>query len=265
MNENIKTKKSLGQHWLYDKDSLNAMLEAANVGSTDTVLEVGPGLGTLTETLAQKANKVIAIEKDSDLISNLSDKFANAKNVEIINTDILTYNLGTIDKDYKVVANIPYYLTGKLIRNLIESTNPPVQMALLVQKEVADRIIAAPKDMSMLSFSVQYYFKASIERVVSKELFKPAPKVDSAIVGLTRLPKPMFEADINKLFRLVKFGFSQKRKTLRNSLSAGLKLEPVKIENIIVATGINPNCRAQELNFDQWQSLYNTFINQNIL
>lgn len=261
----MKAKKYLGQHWLYDTDSLVAMLEAADVSGKDTILEVGPGLGTLTELLTQKAMRVIAIEKDPDLIKDLDIKFARSKNLEIINTDILGYNLNLLNKDYKVVANIPYYLTGKLIRNLMESSNPPIKMALLVQKEVAERIVAEAGDMSILSFSVQYYYEANITRVVLRELFKPAPKVDSAIVDLKKLPKPVFVADTKKLFRLVKLGFSQKRKTLRNSLSAGFKISPTLVERLLVDSGLQPNSRAQELSLKKWQELYDVFLDNKVL
>lgn len=260
-----KTKKSFGQHWLFDQDSLQAMLSASEVDSSDTVLEVGPGLGSLTELLAQKAKKVIAIEKDSDLINSLNKKFSNDDNVEILNQDILGFDLSQLNKNYKVVANIPYYLTGKLIRDLITSSNPPSRMALLVQKEVAERIVAQPKEMSLLAFSVQFYYKAELNMIVKKELFKPQPKVDSAIVSMSRLPSSVFEADDKKLFQLVRIAFSQKRKTLRNSLAAGFKQPASTIEEILLRSDINLNSRAQELSFDQWQSLYIQFTKSHLL
>lgn len=254
----MKPKKTLGQHWLFDSTTLAQIVEAAELTDQDTVLEVGPGLGTLTELLVKKAKLVVAVEKDEELAGKLKNN-QTATNLTVVPADILEFNLTTLPKGYKVVANIPYYLTSKLIRNLLESANPPSMMVLLVQKEVAERIVAQPPQMSILAFSVQYYAQAQIVAPVAKELFTPPPKVDSAIIKISRRPKPAFDADIKKLFRIVKAGFSSKRKQLRNSLAAGLQLEPAEAEKRLVKIGVSSQARAQELNLSQWQAMYQVF------
>lgn len=247
--------KKLGQHWLRDPDALNAMCEAAQLNKHDVVLEVGPGLGTLTELLAERAKQVVAVELDARLAKNLSSKVAS-KNLTVIQQDILSFDLSGLPKNYKVVANIPYYLTNNLLRTLCESSNPPQQIALLVQKEVAERIAAKPGDMSLLSVSAQFYNNVSKGMVVLAELFEPPPKVDSQIVKLTRYPKPLF-LDINTkdFFRIAKAGFSQRRKKLRSSLSAGLHISKNQAEELIANANISPNARPQELSLEQWYQL----------
>lgn len=247
-------KKSLGQHWLFDEPTLQKVIEAGEVSGKDTVLEVGPGLGTLTDLLLQKAKKVIAVEADGDLITGLK-KINNSK-LQLEYADIMKYDLRTLPKSYKVVANIPYYLTSNLLRMLLESSNPPTLAALLVQKEVAQRVTAKPGQMSVLAFSVQYYARPLILGLVAKELFEPAPKVDSAILQIKMRSQPCFEADKSKLFRLVKAGFGERRKQLRNSLAGGLQLSTESVSQILAQAGIDTTARAQELNMEQWQALY---------
>lgn len=253
----MKAKKSFGQNWLRDDYTLDLIVDSAGLTLTDTVLEIGPGLGTLTNKLVQKAGKVIAVEADQDLIPYLLDQAAKVNNLEIIAGDILKYDLGKLSKGYKVVANIPYYLTSNLIRVLLESQNPPSKMVLLVQKEVAERIVAKPGQMSVLSFSVQYYADAEIIAPVAKELFDPVPKVDGAIIKLEHRVKPAFEADTKKLFRLVKAGFGEKRKMLRNSLAGGLNIDTIQAEDLIKKSGLKSTARAQELSLEDWEKLYN--------
>jgi len=245
-------KKSLGQHWLEDRASLDAVVEAGLVHEHDTVLEVGPGLGTLTRVLAEKAHKVIAVEFDENLAKDLQENLS-LPNVQIVEHDILTFDLTRMPPRYKVVANIPYYLTSNLLRTLSESHNPPKLIALLVQKEVAERICASPGEMSLLSVSVQMYYQPHLEQIVRAELFTPVPKVDSQIVQLVRRPEPMFgNLDSKKLFRIVKAGFSNRRKTLLNSLSGGLGLSKEEIANYLQIAEINPDVRAQELRLEDW-------------
>lgn len=239
-----------------DEYTLDLIVESANLTVADAVLEVGPGLGTLTEKLVAKAGRVVAVEADQDLVPNLIAMAARHDNLEIIQNDILKFDLTALPKNYKVIANIPYYLTSNLIRILLEATNSPSMMVLLVQKEVAERIVAKPGQMSVLSFSVQYYAKAEVVAPVAKELFDPVPKVDSAIIKIERLPHTAFEADTKKLFRLVKAGFGEKRKMLRNSLSGGLHIETSKVEELLKKAKLKPTARAQELSIDDWQKLY---------
>lgn len=249
-------KKALGQHWLEDDACLQAMLAAADVGPDDTVLEIGPGLGTLTARLATVAKQVIAVEFDAVLAQTLAQR-VEAKNLQVVQQDILSFDFTSLPPHYKVVANIPYYLTSNLIRVMSESTNPPEIAAILVQKEVAERVAAKPGQLSLLSVTAQFYWQVSLGRVVEAELFTPPPKVDSQILILkhqqgTRFPN----ADPKLFFRLAKAGFGERRKTLRNSLSGGLHLSKDQTEDLLRQAGLEPNLRAQNLTLQQWHALY---------
>ena len=249
-------KKSLGQHWLRDQAVLAAMCAAADVTAADTVLEIGPGLGTLTEILTERAARVVAVEFDKQLAKELGVR-VQADNLHIVSSDILSFDLTSLPPDYKVVANIPYYLTSNLIRVLSETPNPPRTAALLIQKEVAERVAAGPGAMSLLSVTAQFYWRVSLGRVVPAELFEPAPKVDSQILILKRRPAPLFtDVESQKFFRLVKAGFAQRRKTLLNSLSSGLHLSRQEAEEFLGSAGIEANRRAQTLSLDEWHRLY---------
>lgn len=256
----MKAKKSFGQNWLRDQYTLDLIIDSADLTLVDTALEVGPGLGTLTKKLAQKAGKVVAVEADQDLVPYLLDQAAKVNNLEIVAGDILKFDLNKLPKNYKVVANIPYYLTSKLIRVLLEAQNPPSTMVLLVQKEVAERIVAGPGQMSVLSFAVQYYAKTKIISEVKRELFDPVPKVDSAIIKIERQDRPAFSTDTKKLFRLVKAGFGEKRKMLRNSLAGGLHIDTTQAEKLLEQAGIKSTARAQELSINEWRDLYEVYI-----
>jgi 16S rRNA (adenine1518-N6/adenine1519-N6)-dimethyltransferase len=249
-------KKSLGQHWLTDQDTLEAMCSAVAVSSEDTVLEIGPGLGTLTELLVTKANHVLAVEFDAKLAEGLPGRVP-AKNLSVASQDILSFDLTKLPSGYKVVANIPYYLTSNLIRVLSESANPPAKVALLVQKEVAQRVAAAPGDMSLLSVSAQYYWEVSLGPVVLAELFTPPPKVDSQILVMDRRTDPLFpDVDTKLFFRIVKAGYAGRRKTVHNSLSAGLQLSKDETAELLTAANIIPSLRAQNLTLADWHRLY---------
>lgn len=256
MKDKDAPKKSLGQHWLDDDASLDAMLAAAKVNSLDTVLEIGPGPGTLTRKLAAKARQVVAVEFDETLAQKLPER-VSGNNVQVVRQDILRFDLNTLPAGYKVVANIPYYLTSKVLRMLCEHPNHLSRGALLVQKEVAERVCAPAGDMSLLSVSVQFYCEAHLGRLVPAVLFTPPPKVDSRILQLTFRDQPLFPGtDIQVFFRLVKAGFSQRRKTLLNSLSAGLHLERLQTTQLLEAAGISPTSRAQTLDLAAWHRLY---------
>jgi len=261
----MKAKKSFGQNWLRDEYVLDEIVKSAEIVKNDTVLEVGPGLGTLTQKLVATGEDVVAVEADKDLLPRLGSMFQGKANFELINDDILKFDLTKLNKDYKVVANIPYYLTSNLLRTLLESNNPPSAMVLLVQKEVAQRIMAKPGQMSVLAFSVQYYAKPEYIMDVKKELFDPVPKVDSAVIKISRGQKPAFEADIKKLFRLVKAGFGEKRKMLRNSISGGLGIETSLVENLLEDCKLKPTARAQELSLKDWQGLYSQALQMGII
>lgn len=248
-------KKSLGQHWLHDLESLHAMCDLVHIDDTDTVLEIGPGLGTLTIELAQRAKHVIAVEFDPDLARDLPIRVP-AKNLEIVHQDILQFDLTKLPAGYKVAANVPYYITSKIVRLLLESKNPPSEIALLVQKEVAERIAAKPGGMSILAVSAQLYAEPTLGPLVPARLFTPPPKVDSQIITLVRRKKPLFDdIETTDFFRVVRAGFGEKRKTLRNSLSGGLHLEKAVTEALLTEAGIAHGARAEQLGLDEWHTL----------
>lgn len=259
MDSMFATKKELGQHWLYDDDSLRAMADGIDLKKTETVLEIGPGLGTLTAILADRAKKVIAVEFDADLARQLPGRVP-AKNLVVVQQDILQFDLTKLPGRYKIAANIPYYLTSNLLRVLCESSNSFSKAALLMQKEVAQRVTAEPGDMSLLSVSVQFYCEVRLGRVVPAELFTPPPKVDSQILLLEHRSVPLFPGvNTKQFFRVVKAGFAQRRKTLLNSLSAGLQLGREETEAVLEAADIFPSARAQNLSLAQWYDLYKAF------
>jgi 16S rRNA (adenine1518-N6/adenine1519-N6)-dimethyltransferase len=252
----MKPKKKLGQHWLHDESSLASMADIAKVGEGDVVLEIGPGLGTLTKVLLERAAKVVAVEYDSGLYEHLKGEFTESDDLQFVHEDILRFDLTQLAPDYKVVANIPYYLTSNLVRVLSESTNPPRSVTLLIQKEVAERLAAGPGEMSLLSVTAQMHFEPKLGLVIPAELFTPPPKVDSQIIHLHRRSKPIYgQADPKLLFRLVKAGFSNRRKTLLNSLSGGLQLSKPDTKDLLEKAGINPQTRAQDLSLEDWINL----------
>lgn len=252
-------KKSLGQHWLHDPAALEAICNAAAITQNDTVLEIGPGLGTLTKLLLDQAKQVVAVEFDAALAAALPTQLQglSLQHLRIVHQDILSFDLTSLPAGYKVVANIPYYLTSNLIRTLSESANPPATAVLLIQKEVAERVCAQPGDMSILSVTAQYYWQASLGLVVPAELFTPPPKVDSQVLVLRYRQAPLFaDIDTRQFFRLVKAGFSQKRKTLVNSLSGGLAISKEKARTMLAAADIPENTRAQGLSLADWHRIY---------
>jgi len=256
MEGGVDAKKSLGQHWLNDEPSLETISTSIDISNDDTVLEIGPGLGSLTAKLANKAKKVIAVELDSKAIGYLTSNL-NLPNLKIIHADILKFDLTTLPADYKVVANIPYYLTSNLLRVLCTSSNPFSQAALLVQKEVAQRAAAEPGKMSLLSVGVQLYCEVKTGQIIEANKFDPPPKVDSQILILNRRKDLLFiDIDNKKFFRLVRAGFSQRRKTLLNSLSGGLGLNRDEVSGLIELAGILPTRRPQTLSLEEWHKLY---------
>jgi 16S rRNA (adenine1518-N6/adenine1519-N6)-dimethyltransferase len=253
----IKAKKSLGQNFLKDDAVLHRIVENANLSVDDVVIEIGPGHGVLTELLAQKCKKVIAIELDNRLIETLQNKFRSTNNVEIIHGDILKINLPNLVKNYKVVANLPYYITSPVIRLFLETQYPPQEMILMVQKEVAERICAQAGKMSILAISVQYYAKPEYLFTVPKESFEPMPKVESAVIRIMNHESRIMnnKEETKKIFRIVRAGFSAKRKTLVNNLSNGLSIDKKEIEEKLIVLGFSKNTRAQELGVENWNKL----------
>jgi 16S rRNA (adenine1518-N6/adenine1519-N6)-dimethyltransferase len=248
-------KKSLGQHWLHDRDVLAHIADLAEITPEDTVLEIGPGLGTLTSELLRRAGDVVAVEFDPDLARKLPGQFPG-KNLEVINEDVLLFNLNNLSASYKVVANVPYYITSKIVQRLMTAQNKPATTVLLVQKEVAERLAAKPGDMSILAVSAQVYAEVELGPVVPAVLFTPPPQVDSQVIVLKTRPKPLL-GDVNEkdFFRVVKAGFSAKRKKLRSSLAGGLGVSKQEAENLLKKVGISPEARAEALPIDDWLRL----------
>jgi 16S rRNA (adenine1518-N6/adenine1519-N6)-dimethyltransferase len=250
--------KGLGQNFLQDPDALEAIVSVAEIKTTDTVLEIGPGLGSLTRYLAAVAKEVIAVELDENLIPPLRAVLSANQNVQIIQGDILKLaprQLISAD-NYLVVANIPYYITSAVIRHLLESEAKPRRIVLTIQKEVAQRICAKPGDMSLLALSVQVYGAPRIATHIPAEAFFPAPKVDSAVLVVDIFPEPLVKKELlEAFFRLIKAGFSQKRKTLRNSLSSGLHISPTNAAEFLTRAGIDPQRRAETLSIMEWERL----------
>lgn len=248
-------KKSLGQHWLKDRGVLADIADEVTITQNDTVLEIGPGLGTLTSELLRRAKKVIAVELDEDLARKLPGQFPGTS-LEVVNQDILTFDLRTLPEKYVVVANVPYYITSKIVQLLTTAVNKPRAIVLLVQKEVAERMAAEPGEMSILAVSAQVYAKVRLGDVVPAQLFTPPPKVDSQVVVLEMRDTPLVSPEDEKVFfRVVKAGFSAKRKKLRSSISSGLRLSKPQAEELLLAASISPEDRAQDLSIYQWISL----------
>ena len=251
----IQNKKHLGQHWLKDHDVLTEIADVAELTTDDTVLEIGPGLGTLTSRLLARASKVVAVEFDAELARKLPGQFPG-KNLKVINQDILKFDTSTLPKGYKIVANVPYYITSKIISTFSENPNPPAMMVLLVQKEVAERLSATAGEYSVLAISAQIYYEVKLGSVVPSELFTPPPKVDSQVVVMHRRDQSKVnQANRANFFRLVKAGFSAKRKKLRTSLAGGLHLDKGTVEDLLSQANISPDARAEDLEIDQWLTL----------
>ncbi|MDR1197354.1 MAG: 16S rRNA (adenine(1518)-N(6)/adenine(1519)-N(6))-dimethyltransferase [Candidatus Nomurabacteria bacterium] len=296
-----RPKKSLGQHWLRDTASLESIADAAEISPEDVVVEIGPGLGTLTEVLAQRARKIIAIEFDGELTEKLesrvralrfgspflpsrpsvsafggsrlpknrlaetgsaangggcsgSQELVDGKlvaDIEVINADFLNFNLETLPEGYKIVGNIPYYITGKIVRKCLETPNKPISAVFLVQKEVAQRIAAKPGEMSVLGVMSQFYAETKLGPIIKADKFDPPPKVDSQVVIL----HPRNKLDVAPIERVVKAGFSARRKKLRTALAGGLNISVAEAEKILKTAKIDPNQRAQNLSLDDWRRL----------
>lgn len=250
--------KGLGQNFLQDPEALERIVAAAEIQPGDTVLEIGPGLGSLTRYLAAAAKEVVAVELDEGLLPPLQAVLAPYANVRLMQGDILEFAPKdlALEKDYIVVANIPYYITSAVIRHLLENEPKPRRVVLTVQKEVAQRICAQPGDMSILALSVQVYGKPRIAAHIPAEAFFPAPKVDSAVLCMDIYASPLIQEDLLKpFFKLIKAGFSQKRKTLRNSLSSGLHIPPAEAADLLTRADIDPQRRAETLSIEEWGKL----------
>jgi len=267
----IKPLKRLGQNFLIDKNVVKKVIKAAELHSKDIVLEIGPGIGALTKEIAKKAGKVTAVEKDPRMVETLRENLKGFKDIEIINKDILKYNF-QFSKKYKIVANLPFYITAPVTRKFLESKYPPEEMVLIVQKEVAQRICSRPPKMNILAVSVQFYAKPKIISYISKKSFWPSPKVDSAIIKITphtNCAKLGLAQNKDKFFKIVKAGFSHPRKQLANnlinelamSLPNRLKLNKQEVNDLLLKSGIKPSQRAETLTIQDWINLSNNIHN----
>ena len=262
---NLKPQKGLGQNFLNDPAVLARVVDAAQIQPGDTVLEVGPGLGSLTHMLAEHASRVVAVELDNHLVAVLEEILQPYPNVELVSADILEIKLSDFftEPGWLAVANIPYYITSALLRHLLEAKTPPTRLVLTVQKEVAERICASAGEMNLLALSVQVYGKPSIAGKIPAGAFYPVPKVDSAVVRVDLYPEPLFPPDqLDQFFKLTKAGFSQKRKTLHNALSGGMHWDKARTGEVLTEAGIDPKRRAQTLSIEEWGELVKNTMNE---
>lgn len=259
----ITPKKSLGQNFLHDPNALEKIVRAADLRPDDVVLEIGPGTGALTEWLAGIARRVIAVELDDRLIPLLQHRFGDRDNVRLVHADILDLDLSLHirpDESYCVIANLPYYITSAILRFLLEREHRPDRLIVMVQNEVADRLVAQPGDMSLLSVSVQYYGQPRIVTRLSPAVFWPRPDVTSALVRIDTYGAnpPIQVPDEATFFRVVRAGFSQKRKQLRNALAGGLSLPREEADRLLAEAGLDAQRRAETLTLAEWAALTNT-------
>jgi 16S rRNA (adenine1518-N6/adenine1519-N6)-dimethyltransferase len=255
----VYSRKNLGQHFLIDESALDTILDTARVSKHDNVVEVGPGMGILTRELLKRAREVTAIELDKGMIQVLKTACMKYKNLRIENKDVLKFNPNELGQ-YKVVSNLPYYITAPTIRHFLEAQNKPTEMILMVQKEVAERVCAKPGRMSTLAVSVQFYGAPSKIAVVPRTSFFPTPQVDSAIIKINVYKKQLYDVDTQIFFRIVKAGFGEKRKQLINSLSGGLMLNKETIEKILEKANVGTELRAEALSLDDWHNIYKSYL-----
>lgn len=257
----LRADKRLGQNFLQDPFALEKIAHAAEINPDDCVLEIGPGLGSLTRYLAVSARSVTAVELDPDLLAPLRTILMPHPNVRVVHGDILELNIADLvdQAGYIVAANIPYNITSAIIRHLLESEPKPRRIVLTIQKEVAERICATPGDLSLLALSVQVYGQPRIEAKIPAGAFHPVPNVDSAVLRIDIYDQPLIADEmLPTFFKLIKAGFSQKRKTLRNSLSSGLHIKPQDAETLLNQAGIDPMRRAETLSIEEWKRLCET-------
>jgi 16S rRNA (adenine1518-N6/adenine1519-N6)-dimethyltransferase len=254
-----RPKKSLGQNFLKSQEALRDIITAGDIKADDVILEIGPGKGALTDLLLQHAGKVIAIEKDRELIALLSEQYKQEieeKKLVLLEDDALEFDIFFIKGNYKLIANIPYYITGALIQKFLTALHQPEHMVLLVQKEVAQRIVARDKKESILSMSVKAYGTPKYIGTVKAKYFSPAPKVDSAVILVEKISRDFFQ-DISEalFFEIMKKGFAHKRKMLIGNLKEYAQITNKSLEEIFDSLHINKKARAEDLTLEQWKQL----------
>jgi len=263
----LAARKGLGQNFLIDRGVLDKIIAAAAVEKSDTVVEVGPGLGVLTRALAERAGKVIAVELDRNMVGLLRETLAGLPNVEIVARDILETPPEVLvgDVPYKVVANLPYYITSPALRHFLETPRQPQSLVVMVQKEVARQIVARPPEMSLLSIAVQFYGAPKIVSYVPAGAFHPPPKVASAILRIEVLPQRRLPLDDEKaFFKLARAGFGTRRKQLANALSGGLDIDKAAAIGLLQRAGIDPARRAETLTIDEWLTLLRAYKDRDV-
>lgn len=256
---NMRPNKAFGQNFLIDRSVLMKIVAAAEIDPNDEILEVGAGTGVLTRELAQKARRVVAVELERDMLALLAKTTSHSPNVELIARNLLFLNPVEIfgQAPYKLVANLPYYITAPTFRHFLESANPPRALVVMVQQEVAERIVAKPGDLSVLAISVQFYGQPRIVARVPASSFYPAPKVDSAILRVdVHADAPLTAVERESFFRLVQAGFSERRKQLHNSLTHGLHYKNEIIRAWLSEAGIEASRRAETLSIAEWLQLW---------
>ncbi len=263
----ITAVKGLGQHFLVDNTVLETIISASELSPSDVVVEVGPGLGILTEELVKRVGRTIAVEIDTRLATALNERFPDTVNLTVVNADMLDLDPLELIADrlkdrgpspsYKVIANLPYYVALPILRHFLEASLKPALIVVMVQKEVAENIVAEPGALSLLGVSVQLYGKPTIMGYVPAQSFYPQPKVDSAILRIDVYPEPAVAVkDVAGFFEVVKAGFSAPRKQIRNSLALGLELNAVEVLNILTQAGVDPHRRPQTLSLEEWAALH---------
>ncbi|HEY4383481.1 MAG TPA: 16S rRNA (adenine(1518)-N(6)/adenine(1519)-N(6))-dimethyltransferase RsmA [Ktedonobacteraceae bacterium] len=258
---NMRPNKSFGQNFLTDHSILDKIIEAAKISPDDTILEVGAGTGVLTRELAQRAKRVVAVELERDMLALLEKTTESYPNVELIARNLLFLDPMEVfgQQRYKLVANLPYYITAPTFRHFLEAENAPELLVVMVQLEVAQRIIAQPGDLSLLAISVQFYGQPQIIAQVPARSFFPAPKVDSAILRVDVNPRaPLQPEERNRFFRIIQAGFSERRKQLHNSLAHGLHTKNEEIRAWLATAGIEASRRAETLSIEEWLKLWRT-------
>lgn len=256
----LRPRKSLGQNFLRDRSYLARILSALDLTDEDDVLEIGPGTGVLTHGLVRCARRVVAVELDPHLVAALRADFASAPNVQIVEGDALQFDpAACFPGPYKLAGNIPYYITGPLLRHYLELRESPVVLVLMVQREVADRLVAGPGDLSLLGLSVQFYATAKVVARVPRRAFHPVPNVDSAIVKIVPHAPAVPTSQRGDFFRLARAGFGTRRKTLGNALSIGLNIPREDARKLLDRAGIEEGRRAETLSLDEWVQLTAAF------
>jgi 16S rRNA (adenine1518-N6/adenine1519-N6)-dimethyltransferase len=262
-----RPKKSLGQHFLKDRSVPPRIAQAARLEPDDFVLEIGPGLGVLTEALAQRIDpqrgRLLAIELDNTLLPHLRDRFASHPHVSFLHADVLDVDPATLTEGhpYKLVANLPYYITSAILRHFLETEARPTSMTVMVQREVAERMVARPPEMSLLAVAVQFYGQPKIVFRVPPGAFNPPPKVDSAVVHIAVYQpgeRPAIVASEAAFFKVAQAGFGQRRKQLANTLASGLNLPKEQVATRLTHSGIDPTRRAETLTLQEWATITTT-------